>query len=76
MGYDKPTVECDGDHPGFGSSNEISDGEEVYCQGCVETLNERIKELEGELESAKEELLESQNTTEELEQQLADAKRG
>ena len=73
MGYDKPTVECDGDHPGFGSSTEISDGEEVYCQGCVETLNERIKELEGELESAKDELGAEQDIVQDLKQQLADA---
>lgn len=45
-------IKCDGDHPGF-LGGELSDGDKLFCDECVQALKDKIEDLETELNTAK-----------------------
>jgi peptidoglycan hydrolase CwlO-like protein len=71
MGYQEATIECDGEHSHqWNDKGEIQSGEEIFCQTCMDKLNEKISELEEKLQNSENEVEDRNATIRGLEEQI------
>jgi polyhydroxyalkanoate synthesis regulator phasin len=72
MVYEAGTIECDGEHThAWNDKGKIDDGEEIYCQECMDKLKEKISELE---QDVNEKINDMDKMEDELKKEIEDAK--